>query len=69
MLFRSGWLNEFTNSFSGSLAVQCEMRPILVVFTFPPLKFSEKIPFMAEVSAPIELFRIGLVAALSFAIS
>lgn len=69
ILFRLGWLNEFVNSFSGSLAVQCEMRPILVVFAFPPLKFSDKISFMAEVSAPIELFRIGLVAALNFAIN
>lgn len=69
MLFRLDWLNEFVNSFSGSLAVQCEMRPILVVFAFPPLKFSDKIPFVAEVCAPIELFRIGLVAALNFAIN
>ncbi len=44
------------------------MWPVLVVFAFPPPEFSSKIPLMAEISASIEFFGIGLVAPLDFAI-
>ena len=38
------------------------MRSIFVVFCFPLLQLSSKIPFMSEAPSLIELFRVRLVA-------
>ena len=40
------------------------MWSILVVFSFPLLKFSSQIPFVFEMPSLIELLRVGLVASL-----
>ena len=40
------------------------MRPIFVVFGLPLLQLSSKIPFMFEMSALVELLRIGFMAPL-----
>ena len=40
------------------------MRPIFVVFGFPSLKLSSKIPFMFEMPSLVELLRIGFMAPL-----
>src|SRR5580704_4244059 len=40
------------------------MRPIFVVFGFPPLQLSSKILFMFEMPSLVKLLRIGLMAPL-----
>ena len=42
------------------------MGPIFVVFGFPSLKLSSKIPFMFETPSLVELLRIGFMAPLDF---
>jgi len=62
IIYRFGWLNEFANSFSWRLSVECEMRAIFVVFGFPSLQLSGKIPFMFEMPSLVELLRIRFMA-------
>ena len=57
-------MNEFANSFSWGLSLECEMRSIFVVFGFPPFKLSSKIAFMFEMFSLVELLRIGFMAPL-----
>jgi hypothetical protein len=42
------------------------MGPIFVVFGFPSLKLSSKIPFMFEMPSLVELLRIGFMAPFDF---
>ena len=61
-------MKQFTNSLRGRLPVEREMRSILVVFCFPPLQLSSKIPFMSEVLPSVKLLSVGLVAPLYLAV-
>jgi hypothetical protein len=63
-----GWLNEFANSFSGRLSVECEMRPVFVVCGRPLFQLSSKILFVFELPSLVELLRIGLVASLDLSV-
>jgi hypothetical protein len=66
--YSAGWLNELAHAFSWGLALEREMRSILVVFRFPLFQFSSRVFFVPEISSSIELFRICFVAAFDLAV-
>jgi hypothetical protein len=57
-------MSEIAQTFCGSLSLERQMWPILVVFGLPSFEFSSKIPFMLEMPPLIELLGIGLMTSL-----
>jgi hypothetical protein len=55
---------QLAETFRRSHSLEGEVRSILVVFGFPSLELSSKIPFMLEMPPLIELLRVGLMTPL-----
>jgi hypothetical protein len=55
-------MNELADSFRWRLPVKCKMGSVFVVFGFPSLQLSSKIPFMFEMPSLVELLGIGFMA-------
>lgn len=59
---------QLAETFRRSLSLEGKVRAILVVFGFPFLELSSKIPFMLEMLPLIELLGVGLMTPLDLSV-